>query len=114
LSNTDTANGKVIEMVSHIRGSHHTYAPKITFTAKDGKDCTFVTDTYSYPPAYSVGQNVNVIYNLQNPSDAKVNSFFGIWGEPLLVLFWGLVVFIIGLAVAIFSRDTTKNLTSPQ
>lgn len=33
----------------------------------------------SYPPAYRVGYETEVIYNVDDPSDAAVNSFGELW-----------------------------------
>lgn len=52
----------------------------------------------SSPPAYSIGQEVSILYDPENPSaDVTVNTFFGIWFASLICLGVGSVMTLVGV-----------------
>jgi hypothetical protein len=63
------AAGTVIELAAQhsIGGNGTTYAPKVAFTAKDGKQQTFVSNSWSNPPMFHEGEKVPVLYDSNNP-----------------------------------------------
>ncbi len=76
-------------------GSH----PQIKFTTQDGKEIEFPQGGLIF--GYKVGDDVDVLYNLQNPQDAAVNSFGVFWGFPLLFFAIGFI-FILVTILGIF------------
>ena len=42
-----------------------------------------------------VGQPVRILYQSDNPEDAKVNTFKAMWAEPLIYSLWPIVVLIV-------------------
>lgn len=50
------------------------FAPVLKFKTKEGKDIE-TTDETSDMGSYQKGQHVNVLYNANNPQDARINSF---------------------------------------
>jgi hypothetical protein len=47
---------------------------------------TFEGDNASYPPAYQVGEQVNVRYDPLNPNTAQIDSFFERWIFPITII----------------------------
>jgi hypothetical protein len=65
------AKGTVIEIVRQQHIQHpSTYAPKVRFKTKDGKEETFVSRSSSNPPGFQTGQDVSVLYDPNNPESA--------------------------------------------
>lgn len=62
-----------------------TYVPVIEFQAND-RTYTFEGDNASYPPAYEVGEQVNVLYHPANPDTAQIDSFFERWVFPIIII----------------------------
>jgi hypothetical protein len=54
-------------------------APEVRFQAQDGREIRFTSSVSSKPPAYSVGENVEVLYRPDRPEDAEVNAFMSLW-----------------------------------
>ena len=54
-------------------------APEIRFRAHDGREIQFTSGASSKPPAYSVGETVEVLYRPDRPEDAEVNAFMSLW-----------------------------------
>ncbi|MCW5876694.1 MAG: DUF3592 domain-containing protein [Anaerolineales bacterium] len=79
-SNGETTMARVIALSESTDGDGDccVYSPVFEYTV-NGRRHTFESLNSSNPPAYRVGQEVEVIYNINNPSDAAVNSFSELW-----------------------------------
>ena len=86
-SNGVTAPGTVVRLSerSDAEGGCCTYVPVIDFNVND-QVYTFEGDNASYPPAYEVGEQVNVRYDPTNPNTAQIDSFFERWIFPILII----------------------------
>lgn len=94
IAQAKTAIGKVIEVhkeKERVRGRYRSrYSPTISYTTEDGKQYTFNTD---YGPSYyEVGQQVEVYYQANKPSEAEIKGFLSQW---MIVLGTGLTGLII-------------------
>lgn len=85
IANAERAPGTVIEMreVRDDDGSS-TYKPVVEFSAQ-GNRRTFESSFSSRPPAYSVGEMVEVLYHAKDPADARINGFGSLWLGPIIV-----------------------------
>lgn len=89
LSEAQSATGTVTALeYSRSRKGGGSYHPVVEFQTPDGQSYTFRSEVGSKPPAYEVGEEVEIRYNPRNPSDAKLLGFWNLWG--LTVLFAGL------------------------
>ncbi len=70
--------------------------PVLQFTSNSGGTVTTRLNEAQKPPAYSVGDRVEIIYDLNNLSNVRVNSVFGIWLAPALMTLLGMVFFFTG------------------
>lgn len=93
-SSTDTEDGTI----------SYAYYPIIRFTAKTGEEIEFEAGTGSNPPMYAMGQPVEILYDPQNPSRAKICSFLDLWMAPMLFFGIGGVFAIAGLGLVILQR----------
>jgi hypothetical protein len=64
-------------------GTTTTFAPTFKFTASDGRIYGVTSGTSSNPPGFAVGQQVRVLYELNDPASAKIDSFGQLWGFSL-------------------------------
>ncbi|BAT54012.1 hypothetical protein NOS3756_29760 [Nostoc sp. NIES-3756] len=76
--------------------SHEYYYPIVSFTPSSGKTTTFESRTGSYPPAFSKGQQVEIVYNPQQPSSAMIYSWFDLWFLPTMFTGMGSIFALIG------------------
>ncbi|HVG28471.1 MAG TPA: DUF3592 domain-containing protein [Pyrinomonadaceae bacterium] len=76
-----------------------TYAPVVSFTARDGGVFQFTDPLYSRPRGYDVGQRVEVLYHWQDHGRARLASPFRLYFVPGLLGFLGLVFTSVGAAV---------------
>ena len=105
-----TADGTVIELVSSRSSDSVTYAPVVEFQTNDGSRIEFMSSSSSNPPSYSRGETVEVLYQASSPEKARINGFFSLWGAALIVGIIGLVFFLIGFAIILFSVLKSKNI----
>jgi hypothetical protein len=93
------AQGKVISLTAHMHGGRATYSPVINFTARDGREYEFNDPVSSRPASYRVGDRVEVLYDWQDASRARLASPVRLYLAPAIVGFLGLVFTSIGIAV---------------
>ncbi|MFE7316062.1 DUF3592 domain-containing protein [Streptomyces sp. NPDC057555] len=90
-------------------GSAH---PVVEFTTADGTSRTFRGSAGSSPPAYEVGERVEVLYRADSPGDARINGFIQMWVLPLVMGGIGLGFTGIGTAFALVRRRGTRAALS--
>lgn len=93
-----TTEGTVIELVRSRSEDSITYRPVVQFTPQNASAMEFLSSAGSNPPSYSPGQRVEVLYDPTNPADARLKSFFSLWGASLIVGGLGALFFLTGVA----------------
>ncbi|WP_298769943.1 DUF3592 domain-containing protein [uncultured Shewanella sp.] len=89
--------GKVVDFKEVYSSRSMTYAPIIEYQLPDGKTAHFVSSTSAYPPAYEIGEPVDILYSTKQPQNVSINGFFSLWIGELIVGGLGLVFLGIGL-----------------
>ena len=80
-----TGNVVQLEESNSSEGGCCVYSPVIEFTAR-GQTYSFESDNASDPPAYSVGEEVPILYDPASPETAQINSFFERWVFPIIII----------------------------
>lgn len=86
-----------------------TYAPVVEFTV-GGFPVRFEGNNSSDPPAYRVGQEVEVLYLPNNPSKAGINSFSELWMTAVILAPVTLGLFVVLNWVAIAKMRSGRPL----
>jgi hypothetical protein len=102
-----TTEGQVVALLQTKSG---TYAPVVNFTAENGQIIEISSTSSSNPPAYEVGERVEVYYASYNPQSAEISGFFSLWGTSTILGGIGLIFNIIGAAMLVMMSDKTKLL----
>lgn len=79
---------------------------------RTGEEYRLVTKTgldprsYAYNPdaQWPFGQEVDILYDPDNPHDARINSFLDIWLGPIAVTVFGGILSSVGLILIVRSR----------
>lgn len=67
-------NGEVVRMISKTDSEGSTiYAPMVRFMSADGREIEFKDSVSSNPPSYNVGDEVKVLYPVDDPRDAIID-----------------------------------------
>jgi hypothetical protein len=81
-----TVTGTVVDMDM----SDSSYCPKIDFTAPDGTKVLFFGNMCSSPPAYNIGDHVQLLMGPKNPKNVQMKNFWGEYTGPLILMAVGL------------------------
>ena len=82
-------------------------APEVKFRAHDGREIQFTSSVSSKPPAYSVGEKVEVLYRPERPEDAQVNAFMSLWLGVIILGALGSGFSLVGAAM-VFGLGSRK------
>ena len=106
-----TTNGTVIELLE-TKGSSNsiTYKPLVLFTDMKGVEVRFSSSNSSNPPSYSVNEKVEVLYSPNNSQDAKIKTFFSIWGSVIILGILGITFFLFGGSIFLFDKRRANLL----
>lgn len=88
------------------------YRPVVRFQAGEQR-IVFSSSVASNPPAYSVGETVEVLYLESNPYDAKIDSFSSLWFFPALLGAMGAIFLALGgglILLPAFTQRTDERL----
>jgi hypothetical protein len=82
-----TTTGTVVrlEESSSGEGGCCVYSPVVEFNA-NGQTYSFEGDNASDPPAYEVGEVVNVIYHPSDPNTAQIDKWSERWLFPIIII----------------------------
>lgn len=91
--------GTVVSMrlVPPTQDAGDTWTPTIKFKDQNGKEHTFESNVSSDPPAYHIGEKVELLYPEGRPEDAFINSFMEKWFTPIMLGIAGLIMFIVSI-----------------
>lgn len=106
------AQGTVIAMLqssdSLDRHPSISYYPKVTFKDNTGKITTFNSQISNNPPEYVKGDKVPVLYDPDNPGNARINQFSTLWLIPLICFMVAAVALVACVGFGIWSRFTPR------
>lgn len=82
-------------IINYDKEDNEVYTPLIAFSAHDGKQYQIKARMSTRPP--NADETLTIIYNPDNPSDAKIWSVVNTWGITLLFAFVALAILISSL-----------------
>jgi len=85
------------------------YRPVVVFSTPEGEKIRFISSASSNPPMYDRGEKVTVVYAPHNPHDARISSFFSLWGIPLTLGSLGGLFLLAGAAFVIFPMQKERR-----
>ena len=105
-----STQGTIIGLVQSKNSDTVSYHPVVKFKAEDGQLVEFVSSAGGNASSYPVGKAVEVLYQPHDVNEARIKSFFALWGAALLIAVLGAVFFSIGAIIFILGklRDRKK------
>ncbi|WP_295980192.1 DUF3592 domain-containing protein [uncultured Variovorax sp.] len=108
IASASRTQGEVMRLLyveSSERDESGTWKPLVRFKAPSGEVVEFAPSSSSSPPAYKVGETVDVFFDPNDPQDAMLDGFFSLWGGAVITGGLGLV-FMLVTAVLLFVPAT--------
>jgi hypothetical protein len=103
LKGSKISHGKAVELKTVFdRRGNQTYQPIFQFKAKQNEEILFQSPISRNPSPYKLGEEVLIAFNEANPSDAKIFTYFGIFGKSILMFAVALPSTIIGAGYFVF------------
>jgi hypothetical protein len=90
------ATGTVVDVSREIDddGDEFFY-PVVRFTTAEGKEFEFKSDSGSNPASHSNGDEVDVLYDPDDPDDAQLSGFFDLWLFTIVPFGIGVVFLVV-------------------
>ena len=90
MASARSTQGAVVELLPEKNSEGRTlYRPVFEYFDAEGTRHTLTSRSASSPPWYSVGDKVDMLYDVNNPGKAKQNTFATLWLAPLLLSLCG-------------------------
>lgn len=102
LDNGIKTGARVIELITQSDSDGNTYKPVFEYTDRSGLKRQFTSSVSSNPPAFLVGDRVELVYNPLNYDDAKVISYWGLYRGTIILLAFAFPFLIIGLGYFLY------------
>lgn len=104
-----STQGTVVELIEKRDSDGSTYKPVVRYQAPDGRVITYTASFSSNPPAYDVGEIVEVLYAPDDPQDVKIKGFMSLWFLPTLLGGMGLIFAGIGGGIVLARRGGERK-----
>lgn len=101
LTEAAKTEGTVVNFMQTYSNHGITYAPVVHFVNRNNETIVIVSSTATNPPAYAKGEKVEVLYFPAKPQEARINSFFTLWGGSVILGVMGAIFCLIGAGVTL-------------
>jgi len=93
-------DGTVVDYLERVSDENQQvqYAPVIAYRV-DGQDFRFASDNYANRPAYAIGEIMPILYDLDEPDNARINRPMALWGLPAGFVFAGLLLLLVSVGL---------------
>lgn len=88
--------GVVTDLLYSRSSDSSAYYPVVRFEDEQGRPVEFQSSSGSNPASYSRGEGVRVLFTPGDPSSARIDGFFELWGVTLIVGGLGMAFFLVG------------------
>ena len=111
IDNGIRTRGVVVDLIRKTDGDGvSTYAPAVEYRDRNRRPRIFRSSTGSSPPAYSRGEEVEIVYLPDRPERALIDDFSGRWFLPVFLLAFGAVFAVVGGGLAYFYIRRRKTI----
>jgi hypothetical protein len=79
------------------------YYPIFQYRAPSGQEYTICSNTGTNPPGFKKGQSVGVLYDPDQPTEARLDTFVQLWLTTIIVSGLGSLFAIFGIVLLVVS-----------
>lgn len=88
----------------------YTYRPIFKFTTVNGKEILYSYKVASSPPDWEVGEKVTIFYQIDDPENPMILTYFGAFGSAIISLIIAMTLLIIGGGYYLFQSYSKQFL----
>lgn len=111
LGKAQETQGTVIEMVwSSSSDGGGGYSPVYQFRAINGQMIKVKDNLSTNPPMFQVGQTIDVLYDPENPQDARIKKFWSLYFTSILLCGMGFIFGGVGIVLLVFNLMDRMSL----
>ena len=117
ITSASRTQGEVMRLLyveSSKRNESGTWKPLVRFKAPSGEIIEFAPSSSSSPPAYEVGETVDVFFDPNDPQDAMLDGFFSLWGGAAITGGLGLVFLLVTAGLLFMPASTPAKRRRPR
>ena len=93
---TKSGNKTIATVIDLQKNAENALTSIFKFTTYTGEAITFKGFGASSPPAFNIGEKVNIVYDPEKPGNAKVLTYFGVFGLAIILAAISMPMIIIG------------------
>jgi len=105
---------RLLHVESSKRNESGTWKPLVRFKAPSGEIIEFAPSSSSSPPAYEVGETVDVFFDPNDPQDAMLDGFFSLWGGAAITGGLGLVFLLVAAGLLFMPASAPAKRRRPR
>jgi hypothetical protein len=98
------ATGVVVENTAAMNSADNqvSYQPKIRFQTREGQEITVISSAGRGEAEFRVGEEVAMLYDPQQPTDAMINTFWHRWLLPIGAFGFGFLLMMAAIVIRSF------------
>jgi hypothetical protein len=98
-------DGQIVEVLERRSNGTSAFSPVFVFSDRDGVSHRIVSNTYSKPSMWSVGDRIRVAYAENDPTNCVIDSFMYIWFFPMMLMIAGLFPLVFWIPLFRYMRS---------
>ncbi|MHC6225422.1 DUF3592 domain-containing protein [Pseudomonas sp. X10] len=111
LSDALASQGHVIDLLSTQGSDSTAYKAIVQFETGAGQTFELISSVATNPPLYTVGEVVEILYSPTNPDEARIDSFFEVWGAATILGPIGGSFVLAGSLIILFGKWKVRRNT---
>ena len=96
IRNNEKTTGTVIRIDKEKDSDGDSYRPVFSFKTRSNEEIIFKRPYLSNPPSWEVGEETTIVYDPANPTNAKLYTYFGVFGLATILMAVAMPFIIIG------------------
>ena len=111
-ASAERAEGTVIDLSRSTGKSqgNSVYHPVVSYRTAQGEEIEFISSWGSRPAPYRRGAKVTVLYDAAEPQEARIESFFALWGASVITGGLAVVFGLLGLMLRLFGGRAERRV----
>jgi len=95
IKKSEKTTGTVVS-IRTFQSEEEVYAPVFSYRTKDGRVFSYELDEGTNPPSWEIGETETILYDPDNPSRARLYTYFRLFMWTVVLISIGLPLLVVG------------------